>query len=261
MTASHIPIGVRVLGADGVVLGHVGALYTDNATGFPVWASVTGPGHTVVVPLERSRFDGQVLHVAFDAEQVATAPHHDPATLITYPDGDDLARHYGLIPLPDGDTAPAPPESDDGRGRGKSGTGVETDIGTGEMVLSQEQLRVGAVNVMVGRARLVTSIVTEQQTFTIPVRRQEVRLVIDPIPAHDQVVSDTAPAEETYEVICHAEQVLFTTQVVPVERVRMVRRVIITEQSVAAEVRSEQLDLTRTAHDQDGPPGGGPAGS
>jgi uncharacterized protein (TIGR02271 family) len=111
---------------------------------------------------------------------------------------------------------------------------------------SQEQLRTDVVNVVVGRARLVTTVVTENHTFTVPVRRQEVRLVYDPVPDNEQVISPTGPAEETVEVILHAEHVQITTHVVPVERVRMVRRVVTGEQTITEQLRSEQIALEQT---------------
>jgi uncharacterized protein (TIGR02271 family) len=114
------------------------------------------------------------------------------------------------------------------------------------MIRSEERLRAGTVNVVVGRARLVTSVIVEEQTFTIPVRRQEVRLVHEPLPAHEQVVTDVEPAEEVYEVVRYAEQVLFTTQVVPVERVRLIKRVVTTEETVTGQVRSEQIEVEHT---------------
>ena len=80
-------------------------------------------------------------------------------------------------------------------------------------------------------------------TFTVPVRRQEVRLVYDPLPEHEQAISSTGPSEEIVEVVLHAEQVQITTQIVPVERVRMVRRVVTTGQTVTEQVRSEQIGL------------------
>jgi uncharacterized protein (TIGR02271 family) len=115
---------------------------------------------------------------------------------------------------------------------------------------SAEQQRAGVVNVVVGRARLVTFVVTEEQTFTVPVRRQEVRLVYEPAPANDQSVTSVQPAEETHEVILLSEQVQFTTRVVPVERVRMVRRVVRTGQIVIDQIRSEQLDVEQIAEQQ-----------
>jgi uncharacterized protein (TIGR02271 family) len=227
-------IGAPVIGAAGELLGHVRTVYVDNATGAAAWVAVQGPHHNAVVPLQHSRFDGTTLQVPYDAARLQTAPHHDPTTLISYPEGDDLARHYGL--LPDKPVHAGPPTSPP--------RSAETE---GAVVTrSQEQLRTDAVNVVVGRARLVTTVVTEYQTFTVPVRRQEVRLVYDPIPGNEQVISPTGPAEETVEVILHAEQVQITTQVVPVERVRMVRRVVTAAQTITEPVRSEQITLKPT---------------
>jgi uncharacterized protein (TIGR02271 family) len=112
---------------------------------------------------------------------------------------------------------------------------------------SAEQQRAEVVNVVVGRARLVTFVVTEEQTFTVPVRREEVRLVYDPVPPHEQSVTSVPPAEETYEVILHSEQVQFTTNVVPVEWVRMIRRVVGTEQIINDQIRSEQIEVEQIA--------------
>ena len=223
-------IGATVIGGGGELLGHVGAVYVDNATGVPAWAAVQGRHHTAVVPLQHSRFDGTTLQVPYDAARLQGAPHHDPATLISYAEGDDLARHYGLLPgAPTPHLRLSPPQS--------------TGVGDGVMVRSEERLRTDTVNVVVGRARLVVTVVTEDQTFTVPVRRQEVRLVYDPVPEHEQTLSSAGPAEETVEVVLHAEQVLITTQVVPVERARMVKRVVTAGQTVTAQVRSEQIDL------------------
>jgi uncharacterized protein (TIGR02271 family) len=115
------------------------------------------------------------------------------------------------------------------------------------VVRSEERLRAGTVNVVAGRARLITSVVVEEQTFTVPVGRQEIRLAHESVPASEQVATDVAPAEETYEVVAYAEQVLVTTQVVPVERVRLVKRVVTEQTVVAGQLRSEQVDLDITA--------------
>jgi uncharacterized protein (TIGR02271 family) len=226
--------GAPVVDGAGELLGHVCTVYVDNATGVAAWAAVQGPHRTAVVPLQHSRFDGWTLQVPYDAARLQAAPHHDPTNLISYPEGDDLARHYGLLAdapvdrgLPSNPPQPA---------------GGEDVV----MTRSQEQLRTDVVNVVVGRARLITTVVIENQTFTIPVRRQEVRLVYDPIPENEQTIASSGPSEDTVEVILHAERVQFTTQVVPVERVRMVRRVVTTAQSITAPVRSEQIALAQT---------------
>lgn len=242
MTDAQIQIGTAVLGSHGELLGHVGAIYVDNATGTPAWAAVQGRDHTAVVPLAQSRLDGDALHIPYGPARLRSAPHHDPDTLISYAAGDDLARHYGLIPSTPDPIRPDPARPDPGR---LDPSRPDTARDDAVMVRSEEHLRIDAVNVVVGRARLVTFIVTENQTFTVPVSRQEVRLVYDPVPPHQQVVSAAPPAEETYEVVLLAEQVLITKQLVPIERARMVRRVVTTGQAITEQVRSEQIDLTR----------------
>ena len=233
-------IGAPVIGGAGELLGHVRRVYVDNATGAAAWAAVQGQHHSAVVPLQHSRFDGTTLQVPYDAARLQTAPHHDPTTLISYPEGEDLARHYGL--LPDKPVHTGPPTSSSPRSAETEGAVVTR---------SQEQLRTDAVNVIVGRARLVTTVVTENQTFTVPVRRQEVRLVYDPVPENEQTTASGGPSEDTVEVILHAEQVQITTQVVPVERIRMVRRVVTVGQTLTENIRSEQIHLEQTG--QPGP--------
>jgi len=263
MTGSRVSIGAPVTGSSGELLGHVAAVYADNATGVPMWVAVQGRHRVAVVPLGPSRFDGSTLHVPFNAERLRDAPLHDPTTLISYEQGDDLARHYGLIAA---DTHPGaathgPPQdpgrqgAEDWKGIGHGPDGAQADV----MVRSEEQLRTGTVNVVVGRARLEVYTVTENQTFTVPVRRQEVRLVHDPVPVHEQTTGGPPPAEETYEVVLHAEQVLFSRQVIAVERVRLVKQVVTTNQTVSAQVNVErvhaELDTAETPETDPGTSG------
>jgi stress response protein YsnF len=232
----RIPIGTAVVGAAGELLGHVGAVYVDNATGLATWAAVRSGQHSAIVPLEPARFDGVTLRVPFDARRLQTAPRHDPTRLISYREGDDLARHYGLLPA----APPAAPAAD--------------VPDRAELTRSEERLVVDTTNVVVGRARLVTYVVTEEQTFTVPVRRQEVRLVYEAVPDEEQTTTPEPPAESTYEVVLHAEEVLVSTRVVPVERVRMVRRVVVGEQAVA-----DRVDVERVEAELVPAPGGPPS--
>lgn len=111
------------------------------------------------------------------------------------------------------------------------------------MIRSQEQIRTRTVNTVVGRARLVTYVVTENRTFTVPVRRQEARLVYDAVPGDEQEATDVGPAEHVHEVVLQSEQVLFSTRIVPVERVRLVRRVVTTGQPVDMHLAEERIHL------------------
>ncbi len=237
MTAATIPIGAVVAGDRGEMLGHVGAIYVEHATGRPTWAAVRGSRHSAVVPLARSRFDGTTLHLPFGAEQLRAAPHHDPATVLTHEDGEDLYRHYGL----------APPVGADG---------MRAD--SGSMIRSEERLRVGSAYVVVGRARLVKRIVTEDVTVTVPVRREEVYVEYDTLPEHEQMTTAVPPSEEVREIVRYEEQIVATTRIVPVERVRLVRRVVTTDQVRTDQVRAERLDLDVAGPDRPTERPGGP---
>lgn len=119
----------------------------------------------------------------------------------------------------------------------------------GWMTRSEEQLRVRSEWVVVGRARLVRRVVTEDVTYTVPVRREEIRLEHDtlPVPEAATVADDGADgaAERTCEMVRHEERVVITKRVVPVERVRMTRRVATADTVVHGRVRAERVDVER----------------
>src|SRR3954462_12786426 len=91
-------------------------------------------------------------------------------------------------------------------------------VGSGEyLTRSEEQLHVGTEKVQVGRARLRKVVVTEQQTVTIPVSREEVRLVREPVAPGD--TADATIGEAAAEVVLTEERVVVSKETVPVERV------------------------------------------
>jgi len=115
------------------------------------------------------------------------------------------------------------------------------------MIRSEEHLVVGAEIVPVARVRLRKYLVTEEQTFTVPVTREEIELDYDEVPAAEQVPDGTEPlSDDIVEIVRYEERVVVTKQVVAVERVRLVRRVITAEQVVSGQVRREVVDLDRT---------------
>jgi uncharacterized protein (TIGR02271 family) len=115
------------------------------------------------------------------------------------------------------------------------------------MVRSEERLLVANEAVPVARVRLRKYLVTEEQTFTVPVTREEVELDYAEIPPTDQVPDGAALLDDIVEVVRYEERVVVTKQVVAVERVRLVRRVITAEQVVTGQVRREVVDLDHTA--------------
>jgi uncharacterized protein (TIGR02271 family) len=112
------------------------------------------------------------------------------------------------------------------------------------MTRSEERLNVSTQREQVGRARLRKYIVTEQQQITVPVRREEVRLEREPITGDNVGEAYDGPAltEAEAEMTLHAERPVITTETVPVERVRIGKETVTEEQTVAGEVRKEQIE-------------------
>ncbi|MDT0353579.1 DUF2382 domain-containing protein [Pseudonocardia charpentierae] len=114
------------------------------------------------------------------------------------------------------------------------------------LVRSEERLLVATEAVPVARVRLRKYLVTEDQTFTVPVTREEVELDYAEIPMTEQIPDGAGLLDDFVEVVRYEERVVVTKQVVAVERVRLVRRVITAEQVVSGQVRREVVDLDHT---------------
>ena len=114
------------------------------------------------------------------------------------------------------------------------------------MTRSEEHLQVGTQQVEAGRARLRKYVVTEQQSVTVPVSREEVRVEREPITDANRGDALDGPdiSEEEHEVVLHAEQPVVDTEAVPVERVRLGTETVTEQQTVSGEVRKEQVELT-----------------
>ena len=114
------------------------------------------------------------------------------------------------------------------------------------MVRSEERLLVATEAVPVARVRLRKYLVTEEQTVTVPVTREEVELDYAEIPMTEQIPDGAQLLDDIVEIVRYEERVVVTKQVVAVERVRLVRRVITAEQVVSGQVRREVVDLDHT---------------
>jgi stress response protein YsnF len=123
------------------------------------------------------------------------------------------------------------------------------------MTRSEERLVVGTEVWETGRARLRKYVVTEEVTITVPIRREELRLEREPIvegslPAVED--PDVFGASEVFggreggvifEVTLHQERPLVSTEIVPVERVRLAKVVHTDEELISGEVRKERIDV------------------
>jgi uncharacterized protein (TIGR02271 family) len=152
----------------------------------------------------------------------------------------ELYQHYGVDAEPrvlhaDDVEAPAPDT-------GYDTSGPTTD---GAMTRSEEQLRVGTVRRPSSLVRVKKYIVTEDAQTTVPVQREEVRVVREPVTdANLGAAMDGPPlSEEEHEMTLMEEQVVVDKQVMPKERVRLDKSVTSDQEVVSEQVRKEQIDM------------------
>ena len=122
--------------------------------------------------------------------------------------------------------------------------GADPTMSDRAMTRSEEQLNVRVQARPVTRAVLRKYIVTEQVTRTFTIRREEVRL--DQIPVSDAEITASALAAfepEEYEIVLHEERPVISTEVVPVERVRLRKEVVTEHVAVGDQLRKERIGL------------------
>ncbi|MEV6726337.1 PRC and DUF2382 domain-containing protein [Streptomyces xanthochromogenes] len=224
---------------EGDKIGKVEQVWLDDRTGRPEWVTVkTGlfGMKEAFVPLVGARADADTLVVAHPKSVVHEAPHVDADQHLDIHEEQTLYQHYGL-------------SGSDGRGNGhaKNAHIASTDPatraareGNGELVRSEERLRVGTEEQEVGRARLRKVVVTENVVTTIPVSHEEVRVVREPIRDGEKVRADIGEAET--EVTLHAERPVVGKEKVAVERVRLETEKVTEQQEVSDTVRKEQIE-------------------
>jgi uncharacterized protein (TIGR02271 family) len=249
-------------------LGTIDAIYLDNETGQPEWATVTSglfTATTAFVPLAQAQDTGDSVQVPYDKDRVKNAPTMQPGGQLSQDEEAELYRHYGLDYSQHRSDSGLPAGERDRDGDGvyddvqDSAVGRDTSRPTTDdaMTRSEEELRVGTETRERGRARLRKHVTTEQQTVTVPVQREEVRVEREPITDAnlDAATSGPAISEEEHEVTLHEEEVVVDKRAVPKERVRLDTETVTDERQVAEEVRKEHIELDgdldqRPRHDQ-----------
>jgi uncharacterized protein (TIGR02271 family) len=243
--------GISVYAADGGKIGSAGQVYLDNQTGDPEWVSVrTGMFGTKesFVPLDKATLSGDRLQVPFDKDRVKGAPQIDADGELSPADEDTLYTYYGRssdngqLGTGNGTAGYPAAEYGDEDAVGHDTSGPTTDDA---MTRSEERLVAGTRTEQAGTARLRKYVVSEQESVTVPVSREEVRLEREPIT--DGNVGDAmdgpAISEEEHELTLSAERPVVTTEAVPVERVRLGKETVTKQETVGGEVRKEQIDF------------------
>ncbi|MFT2689717.1 YsnF/AvaK domain-containing protein [Clavibacter zhangzhiyongii] len=113
------------------------------------------------------------------------------------------------------------------------------------MTRSEEQLHVGTERRETGRARLRKHVVTEEQTVTVPVSHEEVRLEREPITDANVGSATAGPdlSDEEHEVVLTEERPVVEKETVPVERVQLGTETVTDEERVTEDVRHEEIDV------------------
>jgi uncharacterized protein (TIGR02271 family) len=224
-------------------LGTIDAIYLDDETGQPEWATVTSglfTATTAFVPLAQAQDTGDSVQVPYDKDQVKNAPTMQADGSLSQDEEAELYRHYGLEYSEHRSDSGLPAGTDDTVGRDVSGPTTDQ-----AMTRSEEELRVGTQTRERGRARLRKYVTTEQQTVTVPVSREEVRVEREPITDAniDDATSGPAISEEEHEVTLREETPVVEKRAVPRERVRLDTETVTDERQVSEEVRKEQIQV------------------
>ena len=237
-------------------LGKIDAIYLDDETGQPEWATVTSglfAAKTAFVPLAKAQDVGDSVQVPYAKDQVKDAPGMAADGQLSQDEEAELYRHYGLDYSEHRSDSGLPAGEHD-RDRdgvydevqdtavGRDTSGPTTDDA---MTRSEEELRVGTQARERGRARLRKYVVTETQQVTVPVQREEVRVEREPITDANLEAATSGPAisEEEHEVTLREEEVVVDKRPVPKERVRLDTETVTEERQVAEEVRKEQIEV------------------
>lgn len=272
--AQQLIEGGEVVGSDGEKIGKIGQVYLDNQTGDVSWVTVkTGLFGTKesFVPTDNATVSGDTVSVPYDKDKIKDAPHSsDVGDSLSEQQEDELYSYYGVgtaggygtggvagtsgTETYSGGTGSAGTYSDDTysadaaaqapvAGDVDTAAAATAPQGAGEyLTRSEEQLRVGTTTREAGRARLRKFVVTEEQTVTVPVSHEEVRVVREPIQPGDDLDGATI-GEDTVEVTLHEDQVVVNKDVVGVEKVRLDTELVTEQQQVTEQVRKEQIEV------------------
>ncbi|KNC17731.1 hypothetical protein AC792_13970 [Arthrobacter sp. RIT-PI-e] len=269
--------GANVLSEDGAVLGPMGQLYVDDATGDPSWVTVTthpAGNPESFAPLVGATLDGQDVRLPYSHSKVHDSPKMSQDGHLSPEEEKHLLRYYGLMEPKEGVDPEALADADSANQRQESFAGTSarttgavsesavpaTDDGPFEMTRSEEELRVGTELRETERVRLVKRVVTEDVTMTVQIRREE--LVVERVPVQDgkplyddgagtftkaererlYSAVETAFDGDVTEVVLYEERPRVEVDVVPIERVRVSKEIHTEDQVVSGQVRKEVIE-------------------
>jgi uncharacterized protein (TIGR02271 family) len=259
-------IGATAYGDDGEKIGKVGQLFLDDQTGQPEFVTVnTGLFGTSesFVPVADATFNGDRLVVPFSKDKVKDAPNVDlDGRHLDESEEQRLYEYYGLSSSrtsgytdtghTDTDTTAAgyadttrTTDTDRDITSGTEGHDTSGPTTDDAMTRSEEQVQVGTTSQEAGRVRLRKYVTTEQETHTVPVRKERAVLETEPITEGNVGSATSGPdiSEEEHEVVLREERATVDKTVEPVERVRLGTETTTDEETVTEEVRKEHVEV------------------
>jgi uncharacterized protein (TIGR02271 family) len=253
-------IGQTLYASDNDKIGKIGQVFLDDETGRPEFLTVNtglfGMNESFVPAADADVTDDGV-RVPFTKDQVKDAPNVDvDSGHLDQSEERRLYDHYGMTyserssdsGLPEGGTT----DTRDARGTvGHDTSGPTTDDA---MTRSEERLDVGTTSEEAGRARLRKYVTTEQETVTVPVKKERAVIETEPISGddRDQALSGPAISEEEHEVVLNEERAVVGKTTEPVERVRLDKETVTEEETVNEEVRKEHIEAEGDVQDRRG---------
>jgi uncharacterized protein (TIGR02271 family) len=279
-------IGTTAYSADGDKIGKVGQLFLDDQTGRPEFVTVnTGlfGNNETFIPVSDATFSGDRLTLPFDKAKVKDAPNVDAeGGHLDQSEEQRLYEYYGMSYDKSsvdtgyvGDSGDADTRTADlgntrtgdagysgtdrsvaGEGRNAAGTeGYDTSGPTTDdaMTRSEESLQVGKTTQESGRVRLRKYVTTEQETHTVPVRKEKAVLEREPVTEANIGDATSGPdlSDEEHEVVLNEEHVTVDKTVQPVERVRLGTETVTDEETVTEDVRKEHIETEGNVDDGD----------
>ena len=246
-------VGTDAYDDSGNKIGKVGQVFLDDQTDQPEFVTVnTGLFGTNenFVPVKDASFAKGRLTLPYSKDRVKNSPNVDVASgHISQSDEQEIYRYFDLSysesrsdsGLPDAGRTGTTGRSAERDTVGRDTSGPETDTA---MTRSEERLDVGTRSEEAGRARLRKYVVTEEETHTIPVRKEKAVLETEPISDanRDEALEGPDISDEEHEVTLREERPVVGKTTEPVERVRLGKEEVTGEETVTEQVRKERIE-------------------
>ena len=118
----------------------------------------------------------------------------------------------------------------------------------GEIVVTryEEKMHVGTERHEAGRARIHKRIEMEDVERVVPVSREEIQVIREPISENERMApgaGGTDSGDDEHVIILYAERPVVSTERVPVERVRISKSRTQDQETVRGQIRKERIDV------------------